>query len=108
MVVLLAFTLYFSIDTVLSTSPAGGEFINMLATALVGWMEQVEGCAFAVGDGNRLVAWNARAAATLGWTEGDVLGRDASELLEMKDLFGNLWCPHHCGLHEMARRGEPI
>jgi DNA-binding CsgD family transcriptional regulator len=45
---------------------------------------------------------------TLGWTGEDVIGRDAGELMEVKDLFGNRLCPHHCGLHEMARRGEPF
>ena len=80
----------------------------MSAQALIESVDQVVGCAFAVSHENRFVAWNANAARTLGWTDEDVIGRDASELMEVKDLFGNRWCPHHCGFHEMARRGEPI
>jgi PAS domain S-box-containing protein len=70
--------------------------------------EQSSVCAFAISEGNRIVAWNGAAAAALGWNADEVLGRPASEVIEAKDLFGNRWCAQYCGLREMSRRGEKI
>jgi DNA-binding CsgD family transcriptional regulator len=61
-----------------------------------------------VNERNCVVAWSKAAAAALGWTAKEVIGQDACRFIEAKDIFGNRWCPHYCGLREMAQRREHI
>jgi DNA-binding CsgD family transcriptional regulator len=71
-------------------------------------VDQSGACAFAVSAQNRVIAWNGVAEKTLGWTAREAIGLDISKVIEAKDLFGNRCCASFCGLHEMARREEPI
>ena len=65
-------------------------------------------CAFAVDEEDRVLAWSEAAVKILGWDSSEVVGHEACQFIEAKDLFGNRWCSRHCGLHEMAHRREPI
>ena len=70
--------------------------------------DESEIAAFAVDENNRITAWNRRAEELLGRPPEEVLGREIGEILEARDLQGNLVCLSCCGPREMARRGEPI
>ncbi len=64
--------------------------------------------AFLVDDRHRIAAWNRRCEEVFGRPSAEVVGRKLDEILEARDLQGNLVCMSCCGLREMARRGEPI
>ena len=64
--------------------------------------------AFAVDASNRILAWNDAASELLGFSSGDVVGRDSADVIELRDGFGNWVCPSNCAFHAMAREQRPI
>jgi DNA-binding CsgD family transcriptional regulator len=64
--------------------------------------------AFATTQSHRITFWNAGAARVLGREADEVLGEHCHEVLQGRDLFGNLFCYENCPLVATARRGEPV
>jgi PAS domain S-box-containing protein len=64
--------------------------------------------AFAVDAHKRILAWNDEASELLGFSSGDVVGRDGADVIEPRDGFGNWVCPGRL-LHrrQMEERREP-
>lgn len=57
---------------------------------------------------DRVVSWSSGAERLLGYDDGAVLGRPLQEVLDGRDVFGNLLCHNGCWLKEMRCRGEPV
>lgn len=57
---------------------------------------------------DRVVSWSSGAERLLGYDGDAVLGRPLLELLDGRDVFGNLLCRNGCWLREMWSRGEPV
>ncbi len=55
---------------------------------------------------HRIVYWNDSAAALLGWTAGEVLGKKCYDAFAGRDVFGNACCFRDCGIAVGALRGE--
>jgi DNA-binding CsgD family transcriptional regulator len=64
--------------------------------------------AFATTQHHRITFWNSGAARVLGRRAEEVLGAHCHEVLQGRDLFGNLFCYENCPLVATARRGEPV
>jgi PAS domain S-box-containing protein len=56
----------------------------------------------------RVVSWSSEAERLLGYDGSAVLGRPLLEVLNGRDVFGNLLCRHGCWLREMWGRGEAV
>ena len=54
----------------------------------------------------RIVYWNVRAEALLGWTAREALGKKCWEVFSGRDVFGNVCCFRDCGVAVAASRGE--
>lgn len=54
---------------------------------------------------NRVTHWNAEAAAVLGYSAHDAIGRNFQEVSRARDVFGNPLCDDHCAFHSMVRAG---
>jgi len=63
---------------------------------------------FEVDPANRITSWPVEAAELLGFERRAALGRAWAELLAAHDAAGNRLCAASCGLHAMARAGEPV
>ena len=61
--------------------------------------------AIATDPDNCITHWNAEAAAVLGYTAPDVIGRNFQEVSRARDVFGNPLCDDHCAFHSMVRAG---
>jgi PAS domain S-box-containing protein len=57
---------------------------------------------------DRVVSWSSGAERLLGYDDDVVLGRPLQEVLDGRDVFGNLLCCNGCWLREMRDRGEPV
>jgi PAS domain S-box-containing protein len=57
---------------------------------------------------DRVVSWSGGAERLLGYDDGAVLGRPLQEVLDGRDVFGNLLCRSGCWLRQMWGRGEPV
>lgn len=64
--------------------------------------------AFATTQHHRITFWNSGAARVLGREADEVLGAHCHEVLQGRDLFGNLFCYENCPLVATARRGDPV
>jgi DNA-binding CsgD family transcriptional regulator len=64
--------------------------------------------AFATTQHHRITFWNSGAARVLGRRADEVLGSHCHEVLQGRDLFGNLFCYENCPLVATARRGDPV
>src|SRR5215213_3803286 len=64
--------------------------------------------AVAVDHEDRVVSWSSGAELLLGYDDEAVLGRPLQEVLDGRDVFGNLLCHNGCWLREMWGRGEPV
>lgn len=64
--------------------------------------------AVAVDQDDRVVSWSAGAERLLGYGGNEVVGRPWLEVLDGRDVFGNLLCCKGCWLREMWSRGEPV
>jgi len=64
--------------------------------------------AYAVNRDGVIMAWNAAAESTFGFSESEAMGQHCWELLAGHDLFGNQYCCQGCPLREMAFRQESV
>jgi len=73
-----------------------------------GIVASTAGAAFAVDTAGRILAWNAAAEDLFGYPASKVVGRFCWEVVQGRDLFGNVYCGPHCPLIEMAVRRQAI
>ncbi len=66
------------------------------------------GAAFAVDTSGRIVAWNAGAEDLFGYPRSKAVGRSCWEIIQGRDLYGNVYCGPHCPLIEMAVHRQAI
>lgn len=64
--------------------------------------------AYAVDHNGQIVAWNAAAEQTFGYTESEALGQSCWELLCGRDIFGNQSCCEGCPIRATAFNNEPV
>jgi DNA-binding CsgD family transcriptional regulator len=57
---------------------------------------------------DRIVYWNEGAEKILGWRPEEVLGKTCFDVLAGRDVFGNVYCSHDCGVVKTASEGEEI
>lgn len=57
---------------------------------------------------DRIVSWSGGAERLLGYDDDAVLGRPLQEVLDGRDVFGNLLCRSGCWLRQMWDRSEPV
>ena len=55
---------------------------------------------------HRIVYWNDAAAALLGWTSREALGKRCYDVFAGRDVFGNACCFRDCGVEVASSRGE--
>jgi DNA-binding CsgD family transcriptional regulator len=55
---------------------------------------------------DRIVYWNDGAEKILGWRPEEVLGKACFDVLAGRDVFGNVYCSHDCGVVKTAEEGE--
>ncbi len=55
---------------------------------------------------HRIVYWNDAAAALLGWTSREALGKKCYDVFAGHDFFGNVCCFRDCGVAVASARGE--
>lgn len=63
---------------------------------------------FATSRLNRVVFWNAAAAALLGYSAEEVAGLSCSALFEGCDVYGNRYCSEACPVNQMAVRHQAV
>ena len=73
-----------------------------------GIVASTAGAAFAVDTAGRILAWNAAAEDLFGYPASKVVGRFCWEVVQGRDLCGNVYCGPHCPLIEMAVRRQAI
>lgn len=56
----------------------------------------------------KVVGWNMAAERILGYRPEEVLGRDCSQVLCGRDIYGNRFCTSDCSLREMLNINRPI
>lgn len=64
--------------------------------------------AYAVDRCGRIVAWNTAAERAFGFPHSAAVGVHCWELLQGRDMFGNLYCGERCPHRAMAERNKPI
>lgn len=62
--------------------------------------------AYGMDRDDRIVYWNDGAEKILGWKPEEVLGKACYEVLAGRDVFGNVYCAHDCGVVKTASDGE--
>lgn len=63
---------------------------------------------YAVDNNGQIVAWNAAAEHSFGYTESEALGQRCWELLCGRDIFGNPSCCEGCPIRATAFNNEPV
>ncbi len=90
--------------------PYDAALLKFGAIALSKRLEGIVGsagrAAVATDEENRIVNWNQTAADLLGYSPGEVIGRNLQDVIHARDIFGNRLCGTHCAFHEMVRLGE--
>lgn len=66
------------------------------------------GAAFAVDTAGRILAWNAAAEDLFGYPASRAIGKFCWEVVQGRDLYGNVYCGPHCPLIEMAVHRQAI
>ena len=69
-------------------------------------VENAERAAIAVDPHNQIVNWNAAAVELVGFSAGEVLGRNLQQVIQARDVHGNRLSSDHSALHEMVRIGD--
>jgi len=69
-------------------------------------VENAERAAIAVDPRNSIVNWNAAAVELVGFTAGEVLGRNLQQVIQARDVHGNRLSSDHSAFHEMIRIGD--
>ncbi|MCJ7755033.1 MAG: PAS domain-containing protein, partial [Thermoanaerobaculales bacterium] len=69
-------------------------------------VENAERAAIAVDPNNHIVNWNAAAVELVGFSAGEVLGRNLQQVIQARDVHGNRLSSDHSALHEMVRIGD--
>jgi PAS domain S-box-containing protein len=64
--------------------------------------------AFAVDVAGSILAWNAAAEETFGYSSDQAIGEHCWKLLRGTDVYGNLYCAEHCPRREMALKREEV
>ena len=62
--------------------------------------------AYGMDRNDRIVYWNEGAGKILGWRPEEVLGKACFDVLAGRDVFGNVYCSHDCGIVKTASEGE--
>lgn len=62
--------------------------------------------AYGMDRNDRIVYWNGGAEKILGWKPDEVLGKACYDVLAGRDVFGNVYCSHDCGVVKTATDGE--
>lgn len=62
--------------------------------------------AYGMDRNDRIVYWNNGAEKLLGWRPEEVLGKACFDVLAGRDVFGNVYCSHDCGVVRTASEGE--
>jgi len=62
--------------------------------------------AYGMDRNDRIVYWNDGAERILGWKPDEVLGKACFDVLAGRDVFGNVYCAHDCGVVKTAAEGE--
>ncbi len=62
--------------------------------------------AYGMDRNDRIVYWNDGAERILGWKPEEVLGKACFDVLAGRDVFGNVYCSHDCGVVKTAAEGE--
>jgi DNA-binding CsgD family transcriptional regulator len=62
--------------------------------------------AYGMDRNDRIVYWNDGAEKILGWKPEEVLGKACYDVLAGRDVFGNVYCAHDCGVVKTAGEGE--
>lgn len=62
--------------------------------------------AYGMDRNDRIVYWNDGAEKILGWKPEEVLGKACFDVLAGRDVFGNVYCSHDCGVVKTAAEGE--
>ncbi len=62
--------------------------------------------AYGMDRDDRIVYWNDGAEKILGWKPEEVLGKACYDVLAGRDVFGNVYCAHDCGVVKTASDGE--
>ncbi len=62
--------------------------------------------AYGMDRNDRIVSWNDGAERILGWRPEEVLGKACFDVLAGRDVFGNVYCAHDCGVVKTAAEGE--
>lgn len=62
--------------------------------------------AYGMDRNDRIVYWNSGAEKILGWKPDEVLGKACFDVLAGRDVFGNVYCSHDCGVVKTAAEGE--
>jgi DNA-binding CsgD family transcriptional regulator/PAS domain-containing protein len=88
-------------DSMLSTRE-----LSVLSQKTETFVSEAARAAFATDEENRVVDWNRQASDLLGFSTGEVIGRNLQAVIRAKDIFGNPLCETHCTFHQMVRRFE--
>ena len=59
---------------------------------------------FAVDAHQHIILWNQAASSLLGYTSGEVLGRNCCDVIQGKDCAGNMVCQKHCFHIEQSKK----